>query len=272
MWGFLSFLSKIAVSTIDPYIFLFLYLIVSVLISLPFYFKYRIKKQIQTKYYIYPILAGFFEIIGITTFLVGLTFIPLSLLVPAGSTFVMIPVVLSIIFLKERPRKFQLVGIICAISGVTVLSIDEATLGLSFTSYGLTLLLISIVSWGLWGFFSKLAMYHFDPHRFNTVYLIVGVICSAFMFILNYERLDLSIIMTTESIVYIIITGFLFTVSAVCFYIAIEKGKISIVMPLVGLNPAIAVLLSIAFLGEIFTGFNFVGASLAITGSIILTR
>ena len=115
-------------------------------------------------------------------------------------------------------------------------------------------------------------MYHFDPHRFNTVYLIVGVICSAFMFILNYEKLDLSIIMTTQSIVYIIITGFLFTVSAVCFYIAIEKGKVSIVMPLVGLNPAIAVLLSIAFLGEIFTGFNFVGATLAITGSIILTR
>ena len=272
MWGFLSFLSKIAVATINPYIFLFLYLIVSIIVSIPFYFKYRIKKRIQTKYYIYPILAGFFEIIGITTFLVGLTFIPLSLLVPAGSTFVMIPVVLSIIFLKERPRKFQLIGIIFAFSGVTILSIDEATLGLSFTSYGLTLLLISIGSWGLWGFFSKLAMSHFDPHRFNTVYLIVGVICSSFMFILNYESAQLSIIMTMESIVYIIITGFLFTVSAVCFYIAIEKGKLSIVMPLVGLNPAIAVLLSIAFLGEIFTGFNFIGAALAITGSILLTR
>ena len=92
------------------------------------------------------------------------------------------------------------------------------------------------------------------------------------MFILNYESAQLSIIMTMESIVYIIITGFLFTVSAVCFYIAIEKGKLSIVMPLVGLNPAIAVLLSIAFLGEIFTGFNFIGAALAITGSILLTR
>ena len=78
--------------------------------------------------------------------------------------------------------------------------------------------------------------------------------------------------MTMESIIYILITGFLFTVSAVCFYIAIEKGKLSIVMPLIGLNPAIAVLLSIAFLGEIFTGFNFIGATLAITGSILLTR
>ena len=78
--------------------------------------------------------------------------------------------------------------------------------------------------------------------------------------------------MTTESILYITITGFLFTVSAVCFYIAIEKGKISIVMPLVGINPVIAVLLSIAFLGEIFTGFNFIGAALAIIGSILLTR
>ena len=51
-----------------------------------------------------------------------------------------------------------------------------------------------------------------------------------------------------------------------------RKGKLSIVMPLIGLNPAIAVLLSIAFLGEIFTGFNFIGATLAITGSILLTR
>ena len=56
----------------------------------------------------------------------------------------------------------------------------------------------------------------------------------------------------------------------ITFYLALQKGKASAVVPIIGLYPAIVALLSVAFLGEKLSGVQYFGVLLVVSGAVLL--
>ena len=60
------------------------------------------------------------------------------------------------------------------------------------------------------------------------------------------------------------------SIGLITFYLALQQGKASVVVPMIGLYPAIVALLSVAFLGERLSPVQYAGVLLAVTGVVLL--
>ena len=56
----------------------------------------------------------------------------------------------------------------------------------------------------------------------------------------------------------------------ITYYLALQQGKASVVVPVVGLYPAIVALLSVGFLGERLSAVQYAGVLLVATGAVLL--
>jgi uncharacterized membrane protein len=56
----------------------------------------------------------------------------------------------------------------------------------------------------------------------------------------------------------------------VTFYLALDRGKASLVAPVIGVYPAMVALLSVAFLSERMTAIQAIGVCLAVTGVVLV--
>jgi bacterial/archaeal transporter family protein len=59
-------------------------------------------------------------------------------------------------------------------------------------------------------------------------------------------------------------------VGLITFSPALQQGRASIVVPVIGLYPAIVALLSVGFLGDRLSGVEYAGIELAVTGIVLL--
>lgn len=123
----------------------------------------------------------------------------------------------------------------------------------------------SLISFGVWGFFTKLAVVHIDSKSaliFQTVgVVIVGVIT---LNMIHYKPST-----DAKGLGYAILTGIAYGVGCLFYFIAASKGKIITVVTMTALYPLITILLASLLLNESVTAKQWLGISLAI-GSIIL--
>jgi len=57
----------------------------------------------------------------------------------------------------------------------------------------------------------------------------------------------------------------------ITFYMALERGKASLVLPLIGLYPVVVAILSVSFLGERIGAVQIAGIVLAVAGGVLLS-
>lgn len=76
--------------------------------------------------------------------------------------------------------------------------------------------------------------------------------------------------LTKQNIIFLILSGIATGLSWIFYFKALQLGKISQVAPVDKMSVAIAIILSIAFLGETLTLKMAVGALLIIAGTIVL--
>jgi transporter family protein len=127
--------------------------------------------------------------------------------------------------------------------------------------------MLALVSWGVWGFFMKLASRHYEWHHILLLSSLFTFIFSAMVQL--YFRSGIRL----ESL------GFLATfVASLCgflalvgFFLAMERGEASIIVPLTALYPVITVLLSTLLLGERVTMLQGVGITLAILAVLLVS-
>ena len=60
------------------------------------------------------------------------------------------------------------------------------------------------------------------------------------------------------------------SIGLITFYLALQEGKASVVVPMIGLYPAIVALLAVAFLDERLSVVQYAGVLLAVTGVVLL--
>jgi bacterial/archaeal transporter family protein len=128
--------------------------------------------------------------------------------------------------------------------------------------------LTSLLLYGFWGLFSKLAT-NYIGSRTALVYDIIGAVLVGLIFFAtnNWEwKGDI------RGVVFAILTGVAGTVATLCYLIAVSKGSSAIVIPLTSLYPVITVLLAFFVLKEPITVRHLFGIGLAIAALMIFSQ
>ena len=71
-------------------------------------------------------------------------------------------------------------------------------------------------------------------------------------------------------LVFLVLSGITTGLSWLCYYRALQSGPASIVAPIDKMSLAVAILLSVAFLGEHLNIFQWLGAGLIVAGTFIV--
>lgn len=121
-----------------------------------------------------------------------------------------------------------------------------------------------MILWGLWGFTGKVAV---DNQGWSSAFTIASI--SAIIVTLGffaYQRPPIK-----EISWYAIAAGAIGTLGTLAFYLALERGRASIVVPLTALYPGITILLSFLVLGEKVSFYQGVGILLAMASMVLMS-
>ena len=126
--------------------------------------------------------------------------------------------------------------------------------------------LMTLLCWGLWGVFSKLASNYSRPRQ-TLLFQAVGVMAFALV-VLFIEQFQIQ--KTAAGFGWSFAAGFINFVGFLAFFAAVQKGKVSTVILLSSLYPVITIALSVLLLHEKITRREGLGIAFAITACWLL--
>lgn len=125
---------------------------------------------------------------------------------------------------------------------------------------------ISLMSFGLWGLFTKLTVAHIDSKSaliFQTIgVLIIGMLT---LNLVNYKPN-----MDAKGLCYAILTGLAYGVGCLFYFVAASRGKIITVVTLTALYPLITIFLAHIFLREAVSLKQWLGVVLAMAAILLM--
>lgn len=126
--------------------------------------------------------------------------------------------------------------------------------------------LATVLLWSSWGVLGKLALRHAHWTLATLGFgLAAALICVAVVAVRGGEGS-----WGMRSIGLCALTGAVGGLGLATFYLALERGAASTVMPVIGVYPAGVALLSLVFLGETMSMTQIVGIVLSVTGVCLL--
>ena len=141
------------------------------------------------------------------------------------------------------------------------MSIDSRVLLLA----GLTILL-----WGFWGFFGKLALEkNMAPTSVFLAEVLTSAVCAVPVLLILWRKQEAASLYASWNI-FGLASGAGLALGLFCYYFALEKSQASILVPLTAIYPAVSVLLSYALLHERPNVSQWVGIVFVIVGAILL--
>ncbi|WP_263357598.1 EamA family transporter [Acidicapsa ligni] len=126
--------------------------------------------------------------------------------------------------------------------------------------------MMTLLFWGLWGVFSKLASAYTRPRQ-TLLFQAVGVLAFAFV-VLVLERFEID--RSAAGFGWSFAGGFVNFIGFLAFFAAVQKGKVSTVISLSSLYPVVTIVLSVLFLHEKITRREGLGIALALTAGWLL--
>jgi transporter family protein len=127
--------------------------------------------------------------------------------------------------------------------------------------------MISLFSFGLWGFFTKLAVVHIDS-KSALIFQTIGVVIITFFL---FAMMNFKTATDSKGLFYGILTGVAYAVGCLFYFIAASKGKITTVVTLTALYPLITILLSFILLKEAVSMKQMLGIGLALIAIILMS-
>jgi len=126
--------------------------------------------------------------------------------------------------------------------------------------------LMTLLAWGLWGFFSKLATNHTRPRQ-TLLFQAAGVMAFA-LIVLCFERFQID--RSPAGFGWSFAAGLVNFIGFLTFFAAVEKGKVSTVITLSSLYPVLTILLSVLLLHERVSRREGIGIVLALAAGWLL--
>ncbi|MFN3480193.1 MAG: EamA family transporter [Thermodesulfovibrionales bacterium] len=136
-----------------------------------------------------------------------------------------------------------------------------------FKTEWLVFSLLTLILWGIWGFFSKIATIHSSAssvYLYGSVGALVVTLFSIFFLGFRFDVHPLGIM-------YGILGGISGGAGIILFYLAIREGKVSIVVTLTALYPLVTLLLSYIILKEQITLKQTIGIFFALIAMVLIS-
>ncbi len=127
--------------------------------------------------------------------------------------------------------------------------------------------LFSLFSFGLWGFFTKMAVMHIDS-RSALIYQTLGVMLIG---LIALSVMGFKPTTNAKGLTYSILTGFAYGIGCLFYFIAASKGKIITIVTLTALYPLITILFAYFILKEAVTLQQWAGITLALVAILMMS-
>jgi transporter family protein len=128
----------------------------------------------------------------------------------------------------------------------------------------------TIILWGLWGFFGKLALQNgMAPTTMFLAEVLTSAVCTVPLVVVLLRNHSLSPWPPSWN-VFGVLSGAGLALGLLCYYVALEKTQASLLVPLTAVYPVVSVLLSYAVLHERLSLLQWVGVVLVIGGAMLL--
>lgn len=126
--------------------------------------------------------------------------------------------------------------------------------------------LTTVALWAGWSFLGKLATDRTTSVQATVVFGLVTAIVGMVAIGLGQRTTSWS----PAALWIAALSALCGAVGLITFYLALQQGRASVVVPMIGLYPAIVALLAVGFLGEQLSAVQYAGILLAVTGIVLL--
>lgn len=129
------------------------------------------------------------------------------------------------------------------------------------------LLFITIIGWGLWGFFQKIGVSRIGAES-SLLLNFLSTLAVVVIYLIVTQRLQLP---RSASVVYPIVGGVSAAIGTIAFFIALKTTPVSIARSIAGLCVLVTALLGTLSLGESLSLRQYAGIGLAISAILLLS-
>jgi uncharacterized membrane protein len=131
--------------------------------------------------------------------------------------------------------------------------------------------LLTVVMWGLWGFFGKLALERkMAPTTVFLAETLISGLIAVLLFVPVVQRHDAQVPFLSTINVYGILSGAVLAIGLLFYYLALERASITLIVPVTASYPIVAVLLAYVLLGERPSLLQWLGVILVVAGAVLL--
>lgn len=128
--------------------------------------------------------------------------------------------------------------------------------------------ILSLLAFGLWGFFSKLAVQHIDA-RSALVFQTIGVLLTG---LIALSMIKFRPATDSRGIILAILTGTAYGFGCLLYFIAAGRGKVTTVVTLTALYPIVTIALSYVLLHETIDLKQWLGIFLALIAILLMAN
>ena len=130
----------------------------------------------------------------------------------------------------------------------------------------LVLALTTVVLWTGWSFLGKIALDSAAPVQATLLFGVASIVAGAASLAFGERELSWSVGALWLTAVSAALGG----LGLVTFYLALDRGKVSLVAPVIGMYPALVALLSVTLLSERLSATQAVGIGFAVLGVVLV--
>jgi len=129
---------------------------------------------------------------------------------------------------------------------------------------------LAIILWGVWGFFGKLALdRQMEPATLFLAEVMISFVCALPLLIMILQKKGFFRQPVSWN-VFGLVSGASLALGLLFYYLALQKGQVSVVVPLTATYPIVSVLLSYAVLNEKPSLSQWIGIILVVAGGSLL--
>ncbi len=198
---------------------------------------------------------------------------PISIVGSATASYPVLVAVVAIVFLGEAMTLLQGLGVAVIMVSIVVLSyVHEKSESHGAASAGYyTLCIVTVILWGLWAVFTKLALMDMSNMEFLAIYGIVIPPVTFAYYSFNGIKIRNVWPRWGTAVKIAIISSVVGNLAYFVEITAIASGPAAIVFPLVASTPVIVVLLAFAFLKERLSNWEWLLVAGFILGIVLVS-
>lgn len=202
---------------------------------------------------------------------------PVSIVLPVSGMFPLVTALMAMLLLRERINRMQIIGLVLALAAIYLIGLQTSGVSAvgalpSFHSAALTTpwmfwTFSALVSWGVSAFLQKITTFYCSSELCTIVFSLVWIPLAA-VILLIVPGLSFKLSMTGW--VLSVLFGALIGAGALVTFMSYRWGKASVVTPIIGLYPALTVLLAVALLKEQLDTMRVISVVLALAAGAAL--